>query len=72
MDEETLSELEQIAMGFQKVQIDIIAIRIDLLKIHRLLQKAGIEVATKGSVGAVGAEEPEGYRSQPTEGRKGI
>lgn len=57
MDEETLSELEQIAKTINRLGIEIIDIQIDLQRIHKLLQQAGIERATKGSPRITGAEE---------------
>jgi len=57
MDEETLSELEQVAKAINRLGIEIIDIKIDLQRIHKLLQQAGIEVVAKGSPGITGAEE---------------
>lgn len=68
MDEETLSELEQIAKTLNRLALELIDIQIDLQRIHKLLRQAGIERATKGDLGIASAEKQEGVGYTPAEG----
>jgi len=65
MDEETLSELEQIAKTINRIAIMIIDIQMELKRIHKVLQQAGIERATKGNLGSAGTKEQEGISYPP-------